>query len=1120
MMNLDNEEPDDEEILSILLEQVDGTDSTTQPTTDHPLNDAGVAKLELLREAIHELTQFAQTSHHDSQVSGVLDTHQPHEPKLHSDSRYRLIRKVGQGGFGVVFLAEDMLLKRQVAIKVPRPDLLLTNVAVQRLLREAQNVAKLDHPNIVPILATEETSTLPSIIFPYCEGPNLEQWLRSHSEKIPIKVAVLIAMRICEGVYHAHTRGIIHRDLKPSNVLLFPPSDGNTQNGFEESDTKWIPKVTDFGVSKELTNRDEQTAIGETSIGMVVGTRAYMAPEQISGKMALIGTHTDAYTIGLILWELLCHGSESSSNYRSQISVDATQLPFSARRFRPEVPQSLDAIVSKSTMHAPEQRYSSVRELSEDLARFLEGRPVSAKRFSSVERLRLWTRRQPAMAALVGLTSALIALSLLMTAVYVFQINQMVEKQVAISNQLYDANNDLQLERDRVKETATSLKNQLYVKDVTSAMQSLEAKDLSRCEKLLEKYAEHSTEEDIRETAWWYIWNKLNRNHESIPVAKAAVYFIAFSEDEKTAGLVGQDGVIRLYDYETKKLLKEWDAGQGELNSLAFRESDSLIATAGDDGCVCLWNTQTGTLIRRIKSFEKPMHQACFYGPDWIVAGGRDPVIRVWNWKTGEHVADLTGHERTIESMDVDEKNRKIYSASRDSTHRVWDMETHKLERTGVRAPEKVNGVLSVTDKLYLFVCDQKGNVWREDTVAPHTVSLVVKLNDGAKSMALSPDRRHLAIGSHTGTISVVELDDSGYPKRRDGSSPNDWMTHQGRLHKLTFSKDGCLHSVAEDGSWKRWKPDERSDHASASTAELSKIDDAFTVSHAPARLKPFFSQQCDEVLGWQMGTRNLHRLSKENSVSRSYAVHSDRIFSCCIDGSIHAWQLDGMELKKLWNLETTSVADEGIFDFDADQNLLAVKMVSSAPFVRLLDATTGKELRIFQFQNRFADEKIRHFELDAKHGRFAVVVNSVVYIGELSDGTLTNELTHPNGISSVQFTSDGKAVFTGCDDNKIRKWSLDTGDLLSTMEMSQHRIEAIQLSPDNRNLLSQDFERNLVIWDLNVNEPLIAIPCGRTAGFGATIWEDGWLFRVGRNSYIADRIGASSESLRTNAGL
>jgi hypothetical protein len=87
-------------------------------------------------------------------------------------------------------------------------------------------------------------------------------------------------------------------------------------------------------------------------------------------------------------------------------------------------------------------------------------------------------------------------------------------------------------------------------------------------------------------------------------------------------------------------------------------------------------------------------------------------------------------------------------------------------------------------------------------------------------------------------------------------------------------------------------------------------------------------------------------------------------------------------------------------------------------------------------------------------------------------------------------------------------------------MEMSQHRIEAIQLSPDNRNLLSQDFERNLVIWDLNVNEPLIAIPCGRTAGFGATIWEDGWLFRVGRNSYIADRVRASSESLRTNAGL
>jgi serine/threonine protein kinase/WD40 repeat protein len=1110
MTNLDDKEPDDQEILSILLQQVDGTDTRTQTATDPHLNEAGIAKLEMLREAIYELTQVAQTSHHELQFSDMRDSHRPHEPKLHSDSRYRLLRKVGQGGFGVVFLAEDMLLKRQVAIKVPRPDLLLTSAAVQRLLREAQNVAKLDHPNIVPILATEETSTLPSIIFPFCDGPNLEQWLRSRNEKIPIKVAVLIAMRVCDGVYHAHTRGIIHRDLKPSNVLLFPPSDGNIQNGFEEGDTKWIPKVTDFGVSKVLANQE-----GETSLGMVVGTRAYMAPEQIAGKIALIGTHTDAYTIGLILWELLCHGCESSAKYKSQISVDATHLPLSARRFRPEVPQSLDAIVFKSTMHGPEQRYSSVHELSEDLARFLEGRPVSAKRFSSVERLRMWIRRQPAIAALVGLTSAVIALSLLITVIYVLKINQMVEKQVAISNQLYGANNDLQLERDRAKKTATYLKHQLFVKDISSAMQSLEAKDLGRCEELLQKYVSHSTEEDMRETAWWYLWNKLNRNHESIPVSKAAVYFIAFSDDEKTAGMVGQDGYIRLYDYETNQLLKEWDAGQGELNSIAFRESDSLVATAGDDGCICLWNSQTGTLVRRIKSFEKPMHQACFYGPDWIVAGGRDPIIRVWNWKTGEHVADLTGHERTIESIDVDEKNRKIYSASRDSTHRVWDMATLKLERTGAQAPEKVNGVLSLADKLHLFSCDQKGNVWREDTVAPHTVSLVVKLNEGAKSMALSPDRRNLAIGSQNGTICVVELDDSGYPKR---ASPNDWMTHQGRLHKLSFSNDGCLHSVGEDGNWKRWQPNERSDHASASTAKLSQINDVPAVSNARFRLKPFFSQHCDAVLGWQMGTRNIYRLSKEKSVSRSYIVHADRIFSCRIDGSIHAWQVDGMELKKLWRLETTSGADVGLLDFDSNQNLLAVRMVSSAPSVRLLDAASGKEVRMFQFENRFAKEKIRHFELDAKHGRFAVAVSSVVYIGDLSDGTLTGELTHPNGIQGVQFTSDGKTAYTGCDDNKIRKWSIDSGELLSTMGVSQHRIEAIQLSTDNRNLISFEFEKNLLIWDLSVNEPLVALPCGESVGWGDIIWEDGWLIRAGRDSIMADCVGVSDESLRTNA--
>jgi serine/threonine protein kinase len=310
--------------------------------------------------------------------------------------QFEILERLGSGGAGTVFRARDSRLDRLVALKVARAEALFSSEAKQRFVREAQTLAALRHPNIIPIYEFGESGGLPYIVEELCEGPNLAVWLRQQTaagRKVPIRTAVQWVRLLGEAVAHAHRCGIVHRDLKPSNVLLSPPAQASPMSrtlSQEGADENFVPRVTDFGVAKLFESEESVTASQA-----VLGTAAYMAPEQAEGRSREVGPPADVYSLGVILYELLSgrRPIEGRSDVDTLRRV-LTDEPVPLSQVRRDVPRDLEAICLKCLEKDSANRYASAAELAEELGRFLRGEPVVARRLRPIARMIRGLRRR------------------------------------------------------------------------------------------------------------------------------------------------------------------------------------------------------------------------------------------------------------------------------------------------------------------------------------------------------------------------------------------------------------------------------------------------------------------------------------------------------------------------------------------------------------------------------------------------------------------------------------------------------------------------------------------------------------------------------------------------------
>jgi tRNA A-37 threonylcarbamoyl transferase component Bud32 len=301
---------------------------------------------------------------------------------------------------GVVYKARHEKLKRIVALKMVLAAPEKGGVERGRFAAEAESVARLHHPNIVQIFEIGEHHGHPWFALEFVDGGNLKKHLRGQQQQ-PIRASVELIEVLARAIHVAHLRGIVHRDLKPSNILLARP------NALEEDETAperqqatqlyGVPRISDFGLAKRLDADQRMTQLGE-----ILGTPAYMAPEQARGENKEIGPAVDIYALGAILYEMLTGRQPfQADSVIDQLQLVACSLPTAPRELRPAIPRALEAICLKCMDKDPRKRYPSAQALAEDLRRFLHGQATRALPPGPMARTWTWCLRYPIPASLL-----------------------------------------------------------------------------------------------------------------------------------------------------------------------------------------------------------------------------------------------------------------------------------------------------------------------------------------------------------------------------------------------------------------------------------------------------------------------------------------------------------------------------------------------------------------------------------------------------------------------------------------------------------------------------------------------------------------------------------------------
>ncbi|MBT6154080.1 MAG: protein kinase [Planctomycetaceae bacterium] len=307
--------------------------------------------------------------------------------------RYQIQERLGAGAFGAVFRAFDTQLDRQVALKVPQPATLGNQRAIERFLREAKASARLTHPNIVPVFDAGQDGDSYYFAAAFIDGHPLTDSIEE--QPTDFRTSAEIVRKLAEGLHYAHSLGIVHRDIKPDNVMV---------------DKAGEPHLMDFGLAR-IGHSEEKL----TQDGSIMGTPAYMSPEQAAGHNEEVKAPSDQYSLGVVLYELISGHTPFEGPPAIVIyNILNEEIP-SPRTINPAVPADLETICLKAMSRDADHRYRDCRQMADDLRRWLDDEPIRARRIGWTERATRWCRRNPLVAGLTGTVVAVILVALVLS---------------------------------------------------------------------------------------------------------------------------------------------------------------------------------------------------------------------------------------------------------------------------------------------------------------------------------------------------------------------------------------------------------------------------------------------------------------------------------------------------------------------------------------------------------------------------------------------------------------------------------------------------------------------------------------------------------------------------------
>jgi WD40 repeat protein len=1050
-------------------------------------------------------------AHTPSPAGGDTATLSPETlPRRFGD--YEILQEIARAGMGVVYRARQVSLDRAVALKMVQPSGRGPEDLERFLHTEARAVAGLDHPHIVPVYDFGTCEGRPFFSMKLIEGGSLDQHLARFAGDP--KAAARLLATAARAVHHAHQRGLLHRDLKPANVLL---------------DTEGRPLVTDFGLARRV-----EGGTGQTQEGAIIGTPAYMAPEQAAAAPVLT-TAVDVYGLGAILYELLT----GRPPFRGATVLDTlvavrTQEPARPRALNPKADRDLETICLKSLEKDPAKRYGSAEALAEDLERWLHGEPIRARRAPVGRRVWKWCRRNPAWTAFVGvLCGSLIALSAFQ-AVSNAQLAEERNKAVAqkqgadnLRDEAEKAHAQEKELRQQAQEALARAETNLYYNRINLASQYWHGSKVGTAELTLD-----ACPAELRNWEWHYL--KRLCHAERLTLTRGnAVFDVAYSPDGKRlATTSGAD--LTLWDALTGKELLFLPGGSdpGQLTGVAFSSDGKRLAVAGGSissrpandgkqgkpearGFVGIRDAVTGQELLTLHGHGDIAFGVAFSpdGTRLASAGGwgeRPAELKVWDAATGKELLDLRGHTDTVWRVAFSPDGRYLASASKDGTARLWDAATGR-ELFALRGRDRaVVGLTFSPDGKRLATASAAAQVSKPAEVKVWDVAtgqpvLGFRAHAGTiPCLAFSPDGKRLATGGADRVVKLwdaatgdelltlrghrefadVEVDRGGFKSRATSRGPD-----IGSVSSLAISPDGKrLASGGSDYTARVW--------------DVTRDQEALALPRHSGSVVAFLPDSRRLVLrGLPTGcavrdvTTGQVVLSLGTRQRDDVAISPDGRYLATASGveggAATLWDMaTGKELHSLKGFGPA---------FSPDGRRLATIIGdrwggSEQPSeVKVWDVVTGKELRTLR-----SDKWLISFVAFTPDGKQIITASTggMARVWDADSGDEVRFFRFPHG-NAVMLTPDGKYLASAGEDStaeppRVRIYELSSGREAATLTGHDSRISCLAYSPDGKRLATGSSDLTVKVWDPATGQEVLTLIGHTSAITGVAFSPDG----------------------------
>lgn len=612
---------------------------------------------------------------------------------------YEIQGVLGRGAMGVVYRARHVRLNRLVALKMILGGAHASAEQRERFLIEARAVARLQHPNIVQIHDVGEHEGRPFFSLELVGGGSLDRYLAGVPQAA--RASAELVASLAQAMESAHAAGVVHRDLKPANILLAvagsPPTDGVARL---PGPGPLIPKITDFGLAKQL---DDES--GQTQSGAILGTPCYMSPEQAAGRGSAVGPAADVYALGAILYQMLT----GRPPFQGPTVLDTlqhvrTQEPVPPRSLQPGVPRDLELICLKCLQKEPRHRYASASQLAEELRRFLAGEPLAVTRpVGAGERLWRWCRRNPPLAGALGLVALLLVA---VTAVSIHSAVTSVRDTADLRKKEEEAR---QARKDAERNAQEASKNRDLAE--RQSVELLLDKGLALCEQ--------------GEVAAGLLW--LGRGLELADRSGAG-------EDLKHVLRCN----LAMWGREVRPL-------QGILLHRAGHMAAVLDPEGGHPGVG--GNPRPWTLGQR----------AIAFAPNGkTVATAQGKQVRLWDVASGEAVGTPLEHSETLLAVAFSKDGRTLLAGAGPSVH-FWDPAGSKPRASGTHARD-VTAVAFSSDGVWAATASLDGTVKRWDAASFREVGEPLRTGSPVRDLAFSPDGKLLLTGSENRALQLWDV--------------------------------------------------------------------------------------------------------------------------------------------------------------------------------------------------------------------------------------------------------------------------------------------------------------------------------------------------------------------------